>query len=397
MAAGGVGPGPPATRPRPAYPAQRYSSVPNPTSRPARRRTLTSGLIAVGFFLCWLVLALFLDADLGPRSAALAAVFAALPLFVVVPTFLWLDRLEAEPARYLVFAFLWGSLCAPVGALFLNTGVHLFFEATGAQDPVTLSAVWTAPPVEEGLKGLGVLFILLFRRREFDGVLDGVVYAGLVGAGFAFSENILYLGRAYQEYGIAGLNTVFVLRCVMAPFAHPLFTACTGIGLGLAASVARTLPGRLAFGFGGFCCAVLLHGIWNLSASVGRYTEMYFAFQVPVFVGFVVLVVVMRVREASLIRRYLSQYADAGWLTHYEVGMLASLSQRRTARAWARANGGSIGLASMRAFQDAASDLALLRARMVRGSAEPGARERELSLLAAITAHRRGFIGSPIV
>ncbi len=396
MASGGAWPGGPSARPHPAYPAQSYSTAPNPTSRPARRVTLTYGLVAVGFFLCWVVLAFFLGVDLGLRTAALAAVFAALPLFVVVPTFLWLDRLEAEPWRYLLFAFLWGSLCAPVGALFLNTGVHLFFEASGAQDPATLSAVWTAPPVEEGLKGLGVLLILLFRRREFDGVLDGVVYAGLVGAGFAFSENILYLGRAYQEYGIAGLNAVFVLRCIMAPFAHPLFTACTGIGLGLAASVARTVPGRLGFAFGGFSCAVLLHAIWNLSASVGRYEAMYFAFQVPVFIGFVVLVVIMRVREASLIRRYLSQYADAGWLTHYEVGMLASLPQRRAARAWARANGGSVGLASMRAFQDAASDLALLRARMVRGSAEPGARERELLLLGAITAHRRGFVGSPV-
>ena len=396
MASGGAWPGGPSARPHPAYPPGVYSTAPNPTSRPARRFTLTYGVVAVGFFLCWVVLAFFLGVDLGLRTAALAAVFAALPLLVVVPTFLWLDRLEAEPTRYLLFAFLWGSLCAPVGALFLNTGVHLFFQAAGAEDPLTLSAVWTAPPVEEGLKGLGVLLILLFRRREFDGVIDGVVYAGLVGAGFAFSENILYLGRAYQEYGIAGLNAVFVLRCIMAPFAHPLFTACTGIGLGLAASVARTLPGRVGFALGGFCCAVLLHAIWNLSASVGRYEMMYSAFQVPVFVGFVVLVVVMRLREASLIRRYLSQYADAGWLTHYEVGMLASLSQRRAARAWARANGGSVGLASMRAFQDAASDLALLRARIVRGSAEPQARERELALLAAITAHRRGFVGSPV-
>jgi RsiW-degrading membrane proteinase PrsW (M82 family) len=28
---------------------------------------------------------------------------------------------------------------------------------------------------------------------ELDGVLDGIVYAGMVGIGFAFTENILYL------------------------------------------------------------------------------------------------------------------------------------------------------------------------------------------------------------
>jgi RsiW-degrading membrane proteinase PrsW (M82 family) len=397
MSTGGAGPRTPAQHQGTAYRASTYPPVGNPTSRPARRSVVVYGLFGTLFFLCAVVLAFFLGADLGVRTALLAAVFAALPLFVVVPTFLWLDRLEAEPRRYLVFAFLWGSLCAPVGALLLNTGVHLFFAAAGADDPSTLSALLSAPPVEEALKGLGILVILLVRRREFDGVLDGVVYAGLVGAGFAFSENILYLGRAYTEYGLAGLNAVFVLRCIMAPFAHPLFTACTGIGLGLAVSVARTVPARIGFGLGGFACAVLLHAIWNLSAAMGEYETMYFFFQVPVFLGFVALVVIMRIREATLIRRYLSQYADAGWLTHYEVAMLASVSGRRSARAWARANGGPPAVASMRAFQDAGSDLALLRSRMVRRSAEAQAADHERQLLIALTAHRAGFVGSPVV
>ena len=50
----------------------------------------------------------------------------------------------------------------------------------------------------------------------------------------------------------------------------------------------------------------------------------------------------------------------------------------------------------MDAFQDSASDLALLRSRIVRGTAEEGAAARELVLLDAITAHRRDFIGSPV-
>ncbi|MGV1008122.1 MAG: PrsW family intramembrane metalloprotease [Dermatophilaceae bacterium] len=394
MASGGGWPREPSARRHPAYLAEGSPSAPGSTPRQGRRFTPASVLAVVGFVVCWVLLAVFLGAELGPRTAALAAVLAALPLLVVVPAFLWLDRLEAEPARYLFFAFLWGSLCAPVGALLLNTGAHLFFQVAGAQDPLTLSAVWTAPPAEEGLKALGVLLLLLLRREEFDGVIDGLVYAGLVGAGFAFSENILYLGRAYLDYGIAGLNAVFVLRCVMAPFAHPLFTACTGIGLGLAVSVARTPAGRVCFAVGGYCCAVLLHATWNLSASVGQYQTMYLAFQVPVFFGFVALVLVMRRREAALVRRYLGQYAAAGWLTLPEVGMLASVPQRRTARRWARANGGPVGLASMRAFQGAAGDLALLRARIVRGAAEAGAPQRELALLEAMTAYRRGFVES---
>jgi hypothetical protein len=50
----------------------------------------------------------------------------------------------------------------------------------------------------------------------------------------------------------------------------------------------------------------------------------------------------------------------------------------------------------MEAFQDSASDLALLRSRLVHRTAEPDAQSRELVLLEAITAHRRAFVGSPV-
>ncbi|HRW19858.1 MAG TPA: PrsW family intramembrane metalloprotease [Dermatophilaceae bacterium] len=373
-------------------PGAAYSTDPNPTGRPNQRRMVVWGIIATGFLIAWLVLAYLLGADNGIQVTLMAAVFAALPLLVVVPTFLWMDRLEAEPWRYLAFAYLWGALCAAAGSMFLNTGVHFLLLLSRAPDADSLAAVLSAPPVEEGLKGLGVLLILLFRRREFDGVIDGVVYAGLAGAGFAFTENLFYLSRAYEAGGSEAFAYVFFLRCITGPFAHPLFTACIGIGLGLAASVARTRGAKIGFGLAGFVAAMLLHGIWNLSASLGGYWKTYFAFQVPIFIGFVVLVVMLRSREGTLIRRYLSQYADAGWLTPNEVAMLATMATRRAARTWAKSTGGQPALRSMRAFQDSASDLALLRSRMVRGAAEPEAPARERELLEAITAHRAAFV-----
>ena len=51
---------------------------------------------------------------------------------------------------------------------------------------------------EEATKGLFLLLLLWWRRYELDGVLDGIVYAGMVGIGFAFTENILYLAAAYN-------------------------------------------------------------------------------------------------------------------------------------------------------------------------------------------------------
>ena len=383
--AGGSSPGP-------AVPG--YAPAPNRTSRPRLRTVIVGGLVATGFLLSAAVLAVEFETGLGVQVTLLAALFAALPLLVVVPTFLWLDRYEAEPTRMLVLAFAWGAVCAPAGALFLNTGIAIAMRLAGAEDPDVVTAVFGAPFVEEGLKGFGVLLIVLLRRREFDGVVDGIVYAGLVGAGFAFSENILYLGREFVEYGQQGLTELFILRCIMGPFAHPLFTAFTGIGLGLAVAVMRSAWSRVLVALGGFLLAALLHGIWNLSAATGHLIGAYVLFQVPLFLCFLALVIGLRYREGRLIRTYLSQYADAGWLSHQEVAMLSSLPARRQARIWANQQGGRAAVASMRAFQDGASDLALLRARMVRGSAERDAAAHERTLLESIVAHRRAFVGN---
>jgi hypothetical protein len=280
-----------------------------------------------------------------------------------------------------------------VGAFFLNTyGLRLLVESQWS-DPLETGAVYLAPFTEETLKGLGILLVYLLRRREFDGIIDGIVYGGIIGAGFAFSENILYLGREFVEYGQQGLTELFILRCIMGPFAHPLFTAFTGIGLGLAVAVMRSLWSRVLVGLAGYLLAVLFHGIWNLSAATGHLIGAYVLFQIPLFVCFVALIVGLRYREGRLIRTYLSQYADAGWLSHQEVAMLSSLPARRQARVWASQQGGKAAVASMRAFQDGASDLALLRARMVRGSAERDAAAHERMLLEAIVANRRAFVG----
>jgi len=378
-------------------PQSQWSPLPNPTRRPMLRTAITVGVVAAVFLFALLVLLTVLGDRLTAQTAVTAALLAVIPLLIIVPTLLWLDRYEAEPARYLVFAFLWGALVAVVGAFFLNTyGLRLLVDSRWT-DPFVTGAVYLAPFTEETLKGLGILLIYLLRRREFDGIIDGIVYGGIIGAGFAFSENILYLGRAYDLYGDEGLTGTFVVRGIMGPFGHPLFTALTGIGIGIAVTSRRPAVRVLAV-LGGWLCAMLLHGLWNFSALAGLagFVEAYLTFQVPLFLAFIGFVVWLRRREGRLIGQYLSPYADAGWLTHGEVAMLSSLAQRRAARAWARRAGGGAATRSMHAFQDSASDLALLRARMVHGTAETDAARREAALLESITAHRRDFVGSPV-
>jgi RsiW-degrading membrane proteinase PrsW (M82 family) len=342
--------------------------------------TLGSGLLTIAA----------ISGQTGFSGLVTGLVLAAVPTFPVIATFLWLDRYEAEPAHLLAFAFAWGAGVATFAALVINTASVSAITAAGGDPSAT--AVLVAPLVEEFFKGLAVLLILLVRRREFDGVVDGIVYAGLAGIGFAFVENILYLGRTLGDGG-AAVAVVFILRCVVSPFAHPLFTCAIGIGLGIAS---RTRNALVALGAPvlGYAVAVLLHGAWNLSASSGLngFLAGYVVLQMPVFVLFGVLAVLARRREGRLIQRNLVVYGSTGWLTPAEVGMLGSLADRKRAREWARGNGGVLAERAMREFQDVGSELAFLRERMVRGAAAPDARQHEYVMLTTMATLRRVFL-----
>ena len=370
----------------------------DPTTRPALRGWLVVGTAVVGFLLAALVVSSYLGAAFGVQTALLALAVALVPLGIVIPTFLWLDRFESEPTRYLITAFLWGALVAAVVAALFNTGAITVLEATtDPQAALETTAVLVAPFVEEGAKGALVLLVWLLVRREFDGVTDGMVYAGICATGFAFTENIHYLALAYADGGGAALTGTFVLRCLLSPFAHPMFTILTGIGIGIAAT-SRTWPPRVVAPVAGYLLAVLAHALWNLAAVSGGQglVVVYLLVEVPVFVAFLVFVGWVRRHEGHLIGQFLRPYADAGWLSPAEVTMLASMPRRREARAWARANTGRAGLASMRGFQDTASELALLRRRMSHAAADAHAVTEERRLLHALRAHRDQFVGMPV-
>jgi len=381
----------------PQYAAETPLARPSRTGRTALRRWLLTGFVVVGFLLASLVLVVYYGATLGVVTTVLAVLLAVLPLGIVIPTFLWLDRFEAEPARYLVVAFLWGALVAALVAGVFNTGANIAFEsAIGNPDEAMLAtAIFSAPLVEEASKGLLVLLVWWLRRREFDGITDGMVYAGIVAAGFAFTENIQYLGLAYQHGGGQALTGTFIARCLFTPFAHPMFTVMTGIGVGIAAST-RSRALKVLAPVGGYLLAAMLHSLWNLGAVTGGQgmVATYLVVEVPIFVGFLVLVVWVRRREGRLIGRYLSPYADAGWLAPSEVTMLSTMSGRRAARIWARSRGGRSALRAMEGFQDAASELALLRGRLHHSAADRRALETERSLLETLTVRRQAFLGA---
>jgi RsiW-degrading membrane proteinase PrsW (M82 family) len=335
---------------------------------------------------------LAIGSDTGVTGFVAGFVFSLVPVCVVLPALMWLDRLEAEPVGQLLFAFGWGAFVATAIALVVNTYSMTVLTAHGGD--VSTTGVVVAPWVEETLKGTAVLLILLWRRQEFDGVVDGIVYAGLAGLGFAFTENVLYLGRALQEDGAAGLVVTFVLRCLFGPFAHPLFTMAIGIGLGIA-SQTRRWSLRVLAPVCGLLVAVLLHGLWNLGTVAGLrgFVWVYVAVQVPIFAGAVGFAVWARAREGRLIRQHLQVYVSSGWFTPAEAQMLGSTAERRRARTWAGQIAGPRGRRAMRGFQAAATELAFARDRAIRTSAPHGGSDVERELLREVTAQRYALLG----
>jgi protease PrsW len=327
---------------------------------------------------------------------------ALLPLPVVLAAFRWVDRYEPEPRPVLAFAFFWGATVAALVSAWLNTASTMVVAGTG--DPAqstAATAVFVAPWVEEAAKAAAVLGVFLFRRAEFDGVVDGIVVAGLAGVGFAFTENILYFGRAFlagsEDMGVSGglfaAGLTFVLRGVLSPFAHPLFTVLTGIGFGIAA---RGGGLRWLAPVAGYLGAVLLHAIWNYSAVAGLagFVTGYVLIMVPAFVVMVAVAGWSRRREGGVVAARLPAYVQAGWLAPQDVAMVASLPVRRQALAWARGRYGEPGGRALRAFQHAATELAFLRDRAERGHAGRDFAQRERALLADLM-RSRAAVSSP--
>lgn len=357
---------------------------PNATSRPRVRRLIGWGVAVTVFLLCALGIAIVVTESVGVHGTLLGLVISTTAIVIVLPLFLWVDRLEAEPARMMWFAFLWGALIATSGSLVLNTVAALVFAGLGL-DPDVATAVIAAPIVEELFKGLGLVVIFVFARREFNGVVDGIAYAGVIAIGFAYVEDILYLGQNYRELGQEGLIATFVVRCLITPFAHPMFTVCTGIAFGLIAHQRRW--GLAWVPLLGYVVAVAGHAAFN--ASLGRGLLASMLLWIPLFVGFLLIVGFARGGEVRMMREHLTGYGLNGWFSPAEVAMLISPSERRRARSWARSAHGAAGASAMHSFQDEAAELAIAREHLERG--DPGWAPREQRLLASLSSHRTVF------
>lgn len=378
----------PLSQPRPGTPGLVPPAPASPAAIPVPPRSWHGGLIwIVGVLVVLLVLLVgYFLVFVGPTASLIGMVLALIPLTGVFIAVALVDRWEPEPRGLIAVALAWGAVAAVALTLLVDLVLVLVFRPPQTEAYEILSAVVQAPVVEEIMKGLGVLLIFVVARRAFDGPVDGVVYGALVGAGFAFTENILYFAGSYIEGGVGQATVTFFVRGIMSPFAHVMFTAVTGFALGLAARRGASFGAALGPWALGLVGAMALHALWNGSAVLGDFFLLYLTLQVPLFIGFILGIIALRREEARLTSRRLGDYAAAGWFTTQEVDMLATPAGRRAALAWARTLSGD-RTPIMRGFIADATALAMTRQRALTGR-DPRAAHDERAYLERATAAR---------
>lgn len=323
---------------------------------------------------------------LGVFASGMGLVLALIPLAIVFLGVHIIDRWEPEPKLLIVFAIAWGGIAAVGLTLLVDLGITL---AVGMRSEV-LSAVIQAPIVEELAKGLGIFIIFLIGRRAFDGPIDGIVYGALIGGGFSFTENIQYFAISLIEGGGEQLTATFVMRGLLSPFAHAMFTALTGFAMGLAARRSASKGAVLGAGLLGLLGAIILHGFWNGSATFADFFALYITLQVPLFIGFILAIVALRKEEARVTRERLGDYAAAGWFTPEEITMLATPAGRKVGLRWAASLRGD-RRSLMKSFIKDAAALAAVRQRAIVGR-DPLAADDERALLTRTQATRAALL-----
>ncbi len=286
-------------------------------------------LLLIGGDLTFVTVLLIGQQALGASGWGRIAAAVALPLVPTIAVALLvmlIDRYEREPFSLLLLAFLWGALIAIPSALFAERAVAAALSAPGAGN--TLMQSITAGLLEEGVKGAGLILLLLVFRDQFDNVTDGIIYGLVIGAGFALVENYAYLALGPTS-AFPGL---ILDRILLSWLGHSTFSALFGAGLGFwrERHARRGVWPTALIGFG---VAAILHACFNAillaGSSAATSTAQSPLSTLPILLGaylplFAAQAVLFRVlvaalaREAEIVRTYLAGEVLSGKVTPEE-------------------------------------------------------------------------------
>tara|TARA_Y100000816_G_C25894473_1_gene466647 strand:- start:46 stop:729 length:684 start_codon:yes stop_codon:yes gene_type:complete len=177
-----------------------------------------------------------------------------LPSILIIIFFVNSDRFR-EPTSEILKVFFYGILIT-IPAYFLNS----FFASILYQTKLHHSLIgsfFTAAPIEEGLK-LAVMYYLVFKMKDFNEPLDGIVYGVSASLGFATLENFYYVYVLSDTFNTSAMSLA-ALRAFSAIPAHAVFGIFMGYFFMKYAFIKK--GDNLIFAF---VVPFALHGCYNL-------------------------------------------------------------------------------------------------------------------------------------
>jgi protease PrsW len=258
--------------------------------------------------------------------------FPCCAVYMIFPRLI--DRFEPEPWWALGMAFAWGLFAACGFSMVINTVMGAIGQSIGGELGIggklgghIMGAVISAPLTEEFWKGLAPLGCLIFMRRQFDGKVDGFIYAAFAGLGFAVGENAMYYARGLMS---GTFWYQFMLRGVLRPWNHAFYASLIGVGLGIARETTKGHIKILA-PLGGFSLAVGLHAFWNAHSLILAWmgirpglgtTLTMTGFYILLFISWLALIVWFVVSEGRTIRSMLRDEVLIGNLNEQELALI---------------------------------------------------------------------------
>ncbi|HMW13639.1 MAG TPA: PrsW family glutamic-type intramembrane protease [Chitinophagales bacterium] len=151
-------------------------------------------------------------------------ILAIAPALAICGYIIHKDRFDKEPIWLMLLAFFFGVFSIfPAG---VTTLIGESILGTNASIINTLIHAFLLVALSEEFAKFFFLRYILFRRKEFDEPLDGIVYSVMIGMGFAAFENIFYVA----EGGIG----IALMRMLTAIPAHAIFAIVMGYYIGQA-------------------------------------------------------------------------------------------------------------------------------------------------------------------
>jgi RsiW-degrading membrane proteinase PrsW (M82 family) len=354
------------------------SVVPTPVGTSRRRSLrlpafwLLVGLLAAGTLrMAALVSTIFMHFPVATVVAAGLFTLYAIPFVIVTRS---VDFFEPEPAPLVGAAVGWGAVVATMTAISGNTAARdIVAKLVSPAFAVAWGPAIIGPSVEEVLKTLGVVVIVLVARRQVNSVADGAVYGAFVGLGFQCVENFVDACNAVAVAGqgdsVEPVIITFLLRGFLAGlWSHTLFSALAGAAVGyfVVHRTNKSLQRRLGVVIAGFGGAWLFHFVWNSPwfgngfgyGLLGLLAALIVK-GAPALVLIVLLVRSASGREADFYVGTLLTLGDPRIITTREVAALRTGRRRLAARRYAYARSGRPGKRAVRELQRSQARLAL--------------------------------------